>query len=315
MSAALKLAGGEAAQAWPVRELVCGFDRPGGGWLEARGRLAGPAQGPASIVLGGVSAGRGLCPDGELDGWWPGVAGPGGALDPRTRRLLSVDFLAEEAAPYPALEDQAAAVLALADAAGLDRFSLVGASYGGVIALQTAVAAPERVRKLDILCAAARPNPMTTAWRAVQRETVALALEAGCGARGVDLARRLAMTTYRTGEEFDARFTAPDPDSRDADGVEAYLAARGADYAAKTSPERFLALSRSMDSADVPVERITAPARFLAFRSDQLVRVADIESTVARMGGAALTVIDTIYGHDGFLKEPDAVNAFLSGRS
>ena len=315
MSAALKLSDGEAACTWPVRELVCGFERPGGGWLEARGRLAGPAQGPASIVLGGVSAGRGLCPDGEVEGWWPGVAGPGGALDPRTRRLLSVDFLAEDAAPYPTLDDQAAAVLALAEAAGLDRFSLVGASYGGAIALQTAVTAPERVRKLDILCAAARPNPMTTAWRAIQRETVQLALDAGQAERGVDLARRLAMTTYRTAAEFDARFADPDPAGRDADGVEAYLAARGADYAAKTSAERFLALSKSMDSADVPVERITAPARFLAFASDQLVRVADMEATAARMSCAALTVIDTLYGHDGFLKEPDAVNAFLAGRS
>lgn len=315
MSAALKLSESQPSCTWPVRELVCGFERPGGGWLEARGRLAGPAQGPASIVLGGVSAGRGLCPDGEVEGWWPGVAGPGGALDPRTRRLLSVDFLAEGAAPYPTLDDQAAAVLALADAAGLDRFSLVGASYGGVIALQTAAIAPDRVRKLDILCAAARPNPMTKAWRSIQRETVQLALQAGCGSRGVDLARRLAMTTYRTPEEFDARFTDPDPRSRDAAGAEAYLAARGADYAAKTSAERFLALSRSMDSADVPVERITAPARFLAFRSDQLVRVGDVETTAARMGSAALTVIDTVYGHDGFLKEPEAVNAFLAGRS
>jgi len=300
---------------WPVRELVCGFERPGGGWLEARGRLTGPSDGPASIVLGGVSADRRLCPHGVCAGWWPGVASPGGALDPRRRRLLSADFLAEEAGPFPTSADQAEAVLALADAAGLDRFSLVGASYGGVIALETAARAPDRVRKLDILCAAARPNPMTTAWRAIQRETVQLALEAGCGARGVDLARRLAMTTYRTEEEFDARFADPAPDSRDAAGVEAYLAARGADYAARTSPERFLALSRSMDAADVAVERITAPTRFAAFDTDQLVPVRDIEATAARMGIATVTAIATRYGHDGFLKEVDAVNAFLAGRS
>ena len=315
MSVALKRPEAEAGGRWPVRDLVCGFERPGGGWLEARGRLSGPDQGPASIVLGGVSAGRGLCPDESCEGWWPGVAGPGGALDPRRRRLLSVEFLGEEAGPYPTLADQAAAALALADAAGLDRFSLVGASYGGVIALEIAATAPERVRKLDILCAAARPNPMTTAWRSIQRETVSLALEAGLGARGVDLARRLAMTTYRTAEEFDGRFTGAAPGSRDADGVEAYLEARGAAYAANTSPERFLALSRSMDSADVAVERITAPTRFLAFTSDQLVRVGNIETTAQRMTHASVRTVDTLYGHDGFLKETDAVNAFLSGRS
>lgn len=315
MSAALKLSDPQKACSWPVRDLVCGFERPGGGWLEARGRLSGPEDGPATLVLGGVSAGRGLCPDESCEGWWPGVAGPGGALDPRQRRLLSVEFLGDEAGPYPTLADQAAAALALADTAGLDRFSLVGASYGGVIALEIAATAPDRVRKLDILCAAARPNPMTTAWRSIQRETVRLALDAGQGARGVDLARRLAMTTYRTAEEFDGRFTGAAPGSRDADGVEAYLEARGAAYAANTSPERFLALSQSMDSADVAVERITAPTRFLAFASDQLVRVSDVESTAARMAHATVRSCETLYGHDGFLKEPEAVNAFLSGRA
>jgi len=315
MSAALKLADPEPACPWPVRELVCGFDRPGGGWLEARGRLVGPSEGPATIVLGGISAGRRLCPDETGSGWWPGVAGSGGALDPAKRRLLSVDFLGEEAGPFPSIADQAEAVLALADAAGLDRFSLVGASYGGVIALEIAVRAPERVRKVDVLCAAARPNPMTTAWRSIQRETVRLAVEAGCGARGVDLARRLAMTTYRTAEEFTGRFTDPAPGGRDAQGVEAYLAARGAEYAESTSPDRFLALSDSMDSADVAVERITAPVRFAAFDSDQLVRLADIQATAGRIGSASVTVIETLYGHDGFLKETGKVNAFLAGRS
>ncbi|MEQ8403833.1 MAG: homoserine O-succinyltransferase [Oceanicaulis sp.] len=311
MSAAVKL---EAALCAPVSELVCGFTRPGeaGGWLEACGRLTGPEDGPATVVLGGVSAGRRLVQDGEGPGWWPGVAGSGGALDPARRRLLSLDFV-DAAEPFPALADQAEAVIALADAAGLDRFAVVGASYGGVIALEIAARHPDRVRRLDILCAAARPNPMATAWRAIQRETVKLAIDAGDPARGVDLARRLAMTTYRTHDEFAQRFTDPDPGSRDAAGVEAYLAARGADYASKTDPERFLALSASMDSADVAVERITAPARFLAVASDRLVPPGDIEATAARMDRAQVHTIDSLYGHDAFLKEAAAVNAFLGG--
>ena len=154
---------------------------------------------------------------------------------------------------------------------------------------------------------------MATAWRSIQRETVKLAIEAGDPARGVDLARRLAMTTYRTHEEFAARFTDPEPGSRDASGVEAYLAARGADYAEKTDPARFLALSASMDSADVAVERITAPARFLAVTSDRLVPPADIEATAARMAQAKVETIESLYGHDAFLKETGAVNAFLGG--
>ncbi len=300
---------------WPVRELVTGFSRPCGGWVEARGRLTGPADGAAVIVIGGVSAGRRLFDDETGPGWWPGVAATGGAIDPATRQVLSFDFLGEDATPFPTIADQAAAALALADAAGLKRFSLIGASLGGVTALEIAVQAPERVRRIDCLVAAARPSPMAKAWRAIQRDVVELALATGEGAAGVDIARRLAMTTYRTPEEFDQRFTNPAPGSQDANGVHRYLATAGARYAAVTAPERFLALSRCMDSADVAVEQIPAPVGYLAITSDRLAPPHDIKRTAARTPKAKVTEIDSLYGHDGFLKEIRAVNAFLGATS
>ncbi len=297
---------------WPVRELIAGFDRPGGGWLEARGRLTGPTEGAAILVIGGVSAGRRLFDDETGPGWWPGVAARSAAIDPEHRQVLSFDFIAEDATPFPTVEDQSAAALALADAAGLGELALIGASFGGVIALDMARRAPERVHKVDVLCAAARPNPMATAWRSIQRDIVELA---GDTRLGVEVARRLAMTTYRTAKEFDQRFSDPDPSSQDGKGVEAYLAAAGARYADVTSPDRFLALSRSMDCADVEVEQIKATVRYLAITSDQLVHPVDIRRSAARTPNAQVTEIDSLYGHDGFLKEVEAVNAFLRGAS
>ena len=299
---------GTSLKAWPVRELVAGFDRPGGGWLEARGRLTGPSDGAAVVVIGGVSAGSRLFEDEQGPGWWPGVACRGGSIDPAQHQVLTFDFIAEEAAPFPSVCDQSAAVLALADAAGLDEFAIIGASFGGVIGLDLAQRAPDRIRRLDVLCASARPNPMATAWRSIQREIVALS---GHTHEGVNLARRLAMTTYRTATEFDQRFSAPGPESRDASGVEAYLNAAGERYASLTSPARFLALSKSMDSANIPVDAISSKVRFLAFNSDQLVSPEDVERTAKRISNATVTRINSLYGHDGFLKEVDAVNAFI----
>jgi len=276
-----------------------------GGDVMAHARLAGPAGAPAIIALGGVSAGRRLLADEQGEGWWPGVAGLDAALDPGQARLLGVDFLAEACSPYPSVEDQAAAVLAAADAAGFDRFRIVGASYGGVVAMAVALAAPERVGALDILCAAARPHPMASAWRSIQRDIIALAQAAGLPETGVDIARRLAMTTYRTPEEFAERFSSLDE-------VERYLGACGARHAARTSPQRALALSRSLDAADLAVEAIRCPTRFLGVTSDRLVPPDDIAATAARISGAACTFIESRYGHDGFLKEVEAVNAFLT---
>ena len=58
--------------------------------------------------------------------------------------------------PYPRLEDSAADILARAPA----RFALVGTSYGGSLALEVALAAPERVLALCLGgCDPAAPKP------------------------------------------------------------------------------------------------------------------------------------------------------------
>lgn len=297
---------------WRVQDLSCGFERPdSGGWAEVTGRLVGPDDGAPTIVLGGISADRRLVADESGPGWWPGVAEPGGALDPRHRRLLSLDFLDDAVAPFPTVEDQAAAVLMLADAAGFDRFALVGASYGGTVGLSVAAAAPDRVTRLDLLCASAGVHPMAQAWRSIQREILALALDAGQGARGVDIARRLAMTTYRTPEEFEDRFG---PDGEPG-GVEGYLAARGGAYAQTVSPQRYLSRLASMQAAEPDLSRIAAPVALLAIRSDRLVPLSEVRATAAALTGvrARIVEIDSLYGHDGFLKEPEQINAFLGG--
>ena len=69
-------------------------------------------------------------------------------------------------------------VLALLDELGLERYALVGASYGGWVALQVATAAPDRVERLvliDPLAEVAEPDDRL---RAVWREEGAL-VEAG----------------------------------------------------------------------------------------------------------------------------------------
>jgi homoserine O-acetyltransferase len=295
------------------KEFSVEFERPDhpGVFLTAKGRLVGNKAAPAVIVIGGISATRRLLTDDDGAGWWPGVASLGGALNPTKLRLLSFDFIDDRAKPYPTPADQAEAVLALANMAGLADFSLVGASYGGSIALEVAARAPHRARKVAILCAAAKANPMARVWRSIQHEMIELALEAGQGPRGVDLARRLAMTIYRTHEEFDQRFYDPKPDSRDASGVLAYISSRGVAYSKEVCPHRYLALSHSVNSADVEVEKVTSPTRFFAISRDQLVPPTDIRLTAARIEDAQVTEYDSLYGHDGFLKEPEAVNAFL----
>ncbi|MBN8889239.1 MAG: phenylalanine--tRNA ligase subunit beta, partial [Rhodospirillales bacterium] len=104
---------------------------------------------------------------------------------------------------------------------------------------------PERVGHLLIIGAADRANPMATAWRSVQRQILRFAVDCGRPKEGVKLARALAMSTYRSTEEFAARFNGePALDGeRFVFPVESYLFARGSDYASRYRPEAFLCLS------------------------------------------------------------------------
>lgn len=280
--------------------------------------LHGPEHAPPVVVLGGISAGRHLLPT-ALDptpGWWSGVVGSAGPLDPGCRRLIGVDFLggaAHHVDPPASVStlDQAHALAAVLDHLGVDRARLVGASYGGMVALAFASAFPHRVDRLVVLCAAHRTHPMATALRSVQRGVVRLGERSDRVEEGLSLARALAMTTYRSAEEFESRFAAR------ASGqdrgcarfpVEAYLEARGRAFAATFPAAAYLVLSESVDTHEVSPERIVSPTTLVSFDSDTLVPPWLVEELAATAPGVSLHVeLQSPYGHDAFLKERDLV--------
>ena len=118
-------------------------------------------------------------------------------------------------------------------------------------------------------------------------------------------ARALAMATYRSPEEFVARFRAAPrmEGGRPVFPVEEYLQARGRDYAQRTRPESFICLSESIDLHRVDASRIFTPVTAIAVREDQLVPLGDMRAMVARLPNAELHEISSVYGHDAFLKE------------
>ena len=201
-------------------QLPTSFPLREGGTLRG-GQLAfecfGRAKGPVVIVQGGISAGRHVAARDGRAGWWSGIVGPGRAIDTRRYRVLAFDFLGGAGAssgpadcPTVTSEDQARATLHALDELGIDRVhAFVGASYGGMVGLALAAIAPARVQRLVVFGAPARAHPLATAWRCLQRDAVRLGRAAGREAAGLELARALAMTTYRGADELAERFTAP----------------------------------------------------------------------------------------------------------
>jgi len=288
-------------------------------------RWVGPANAPVICALGGISANRRVCREREVSGWWSEVAGPKEALDTHHYRILSFDYLGgsgdttgpRPAQPFPSVSsyDQAELLLRLLNHLGIKALrAIAGGSYGGMVALAFGERYPERVGRLIVLCAADRPHPLATAWRSVQRDIVRLAAETGCPAEGLKLARALAMSTYRSGEEFAARFAGPPTleSSRFLFPVERYLLARGRDYAARQQPESFLCLSESIDLHRVDAGSIFVPTIAIGVREDQLVPLADVRAMVARLGAGRIHEISSLYGHDAFLKESQQLRGLFA---
>lgn len=280
-------------------------------------RLVGAVQAPVVLVMGGISSHRVVYSLGDAKGWWDSLIGPGRALDSRKFRILGIDFLGgsgETTGPGPterfpsvSTYDQADLVLRLLNHLGVKSLhAIVGASYGGMVALAFAENFPERLGRLLVVSAADRTHPMATAWRSVQRRILRYALRHGEGAEGVALARALAMATYRSAAEFAQRFDAAPVAGEDGFvfPVEDYLFARGADYAARYRAPAFLCLSESIDLHAVDAGLIVTPTTLVAVSEDQLVPAADMQGLYERLGGRVrLVELSSLYGHDAFLKE------------
>lgn len=289
-------------------------------------RMVGPANAPVVCAIGGISANRRVCvTEDPRQSWWPQLVGPACALDANRFRVLSFDYIGgsgestspEEGGAFPSISsyDQADALVALLNHLGIKSLrAIAGGSYGGMVALAFGERYPERVSQLLIIGASDRAHPMATAWRSVQRNIVRFGLKSGNAVEGLQLARALAMSTYRSTEEFAARFSGL-PSQAEAGfrfPVEDYLFARGADWATRYRPESFLCLSESIDLHRVDASRIFVPVVAVAIREDQLVPLADVRSLVARLPSGRLQEISSIYGHDAFLKESEQLRPIFN---
>ncbi|MGN6655959.1 MAG: homoserine O-succinyltransferase MetX [Rhodanobacter sp.] len=274
----------------------------------------GAAGAPTVIVQGGISADRDVAGGA---GWWRELADEGAAIDLARCRVLSIDWLdrAQLGASAVSSEDQADALAGLLRALGITRaHAFVGSSYGAMVALAFAARHPRAVERLVLLAGAHRPHPLSTAQRSVQRGIVRLGQASGHAEDALALARQLAITTYRGSAEFGRRFAgAPElRGERFHFPVEDYLEHQGQRFVERFDADRFLALSESIDLHQVEPEQVGVPATLIGFPSDRLVPLADLCELQRRLRGpATLEVVESPYGHDAFLKEPEQLAPLL----
>jgi homoserine O-acetyltransferase len=283
-----------------------------------RVRVSGNSSGPVIVALGGISGNRFVCthPD-KGTGWWPGLVGRGCAIDPARHCILGLDYAADAAgAAAPTTAEQAEVLRAALDAIGCARAeAIVGASYGGMVALAFAELFPDRVDRIVVISAGSEPHAAASAARELQRRVVALGLASGQRDEALSIARGLAMLTYRTAEEFSERFTGGLEDANPLGCTEPgrYLRARGDAFRAVMTPERFLSLSASIDRHQIDPRAITTPVLLIGAESDLLVPAEQLRALARQLGGTSeLHLLPSLFGHDMFLKEAAGIGRLVA---
>lgn len=240
--------------------------------------------------------------------------------------------------PHLTIRDQVAAQAALADRLGIERWAaVVGGSMGGMHALEWAITHPSRVARLAVLAAPPVVSADQIALNTVQYEAIRMDAAFDGGDyhdsvdgpyRGLALARRMALLNYRSPDELNARFGRSWQSEISPLGgpgrfqVESYLDFHGNKFTRRFDAGSYVTLLGAMNSHDVgrdrggvaaALNRITAPTLVLGVDSDRLFPVSD-QRVIARhlrhgLDGDDVAVVESPYGHDGFLIEGDAVGA------
>ena len=286
--------------------------------VTVRYEIVGTRGAPVVAVLGGISSSRHVCStdDDPVPGWWEDVVGPGLAIDTLRFRVLGIDYLSSNGNNTAVTTADQAEVLASAlDRAGVGALhAIVGASYGGMVALAFGAGYPTRVKRLLVISAAHESDPMATALRLLQRRVVALGRSAGLERDGLAIARGIAMTSYVTAQHFEERIAECDRSDSQiiANRIEEYLRTRGEQFAASWTSERYNALSLSLDLHCVRPEDVTVPTTVIAVSGDRLVPVTQSRELARRLGGASqLIELDSPFGHDAFLGDSSRIAPFI----
>lgn len=296
-------------------------------------------------------------------GWWEDMIGPGKPIDTDRFFVICVNSLGSCFGstgpasinpstasawrlqfPVLSLEDIAEGAHEVVRSLGIRRLlCVVGPSMGGMSALAYCLQYPCEVEAMVNISAAARSLPFAIALRSLQREIIRSDPEwahgqypLGAGpVRGMRLARKLGMITYRSAEEWRHRFgrerVADARSESDAGNgasgpfgiefeVESYLEAHARRFTGAFDPNCYLYLSHAMDLFDATDHGTTLECG--AGRPDGLRKalvigaVTDIlfpidqQREMARMLEApdrTVTMVElpSVQGHDSFLVDMD----------
>jgi homoserine O-acetyltransferase/O-succinyltransferase len=215
---------------------------------------------------------------------------------------------------------------------------VIGGSMGGMRALEWAATEPDRVARLCLLASPAATSADQIGWAAPQLAAIRddpgwrggdyHDAPPGHGPhRGLGVARRIAHLSYRSAFELGERFGRRAQDDEDPWNGGRYAVESYLDHHARKLVRRFDAMSyvrltELMNAHDVGrgrggvaagLARVTARTLVAGVTSDRLYPLEQQAELADGIPGAGpLRLVDSPYGHDGFLIEAATVGELVT---
>ncbi|MEM9022201.1 MAG: homoserine O-acetyltransferase [Bacteroidota bacterium] len=278
--------------------------------------------------------------------WWPGLVGPGKLFDPQEHYIVCANILGScygttgpqsidpatgepwlQRFPAITIRDMVQVHEQLRLQLGIGRLhTLVGGSMGGQQALEWAIESPEVTERLVLLATHAKQSPWGIAFHEAQR----LALQADpsfaagsddAGKEGLRAARAIALLGYRNYQAFQLTQQDAGPEVKANYRAATYLRYQGEQLANRFNAHAYYTLSRAMDSHHVgrgrqgianALQRVAARTLVIGIASDILCPLTEQEFLAEYIPDAALAVVESLYGHDGFLIEQDQLRQHIA---
>ncbi len=277
----------------------------------------------------------------NVQDWWPDLFTPDGPFDPSRNFVICANVLGgcygstgplsinpESGAPwyhdFPNLtvRDIVNALELLRQHLGLVSIhTLIGGSLGGQQVLEWAILKPEVFRYVIPIACNAFHSPWGIAFNEAQRMAIAAdqtwaERDPRAGTEGLKAARAIGMLSYRAYETYADTQGEKDNSTLDNFRASTYQRYQGDKLASRFNAFTYWVLSKAMDSHNVGRNResvtgalrtIQSKTLVVGIEQDVLFPVNEQKFIASHIPGTRLELIDSLYGHDGFLVECDKI--------
>lgn len=298
-------------------------------------RIGNP-ESPALLICHALTGDQYAVGSKDCPGWWSGLAGSGKAVDTDTFQVITFNVLGgcngstgplsidpETGNPYRSsfptitIKDMVRAEYLALKKIGIKKLkAVIGGSLGGMKVLEWGALYPEFTESVVPLAVTPAFSSYALAFNHLGIQAIENDPEFQSGNysgpsdfKGFHLARTAGMISYRSGKLFNERFGRSE--SGDKFEVESYLEYQGRKLAQRFDANSYLVLLKAMNSHDMAERQIRVPIRSLSFTHDLLYPAEEMIPWLENQPDAKWEVIDTLYGHDGFLVEFGKWDGFI----